>query len=430
MSCTRRDFLKATLGTSALLSSAAPNVLFQAAAGASRRDNGQTVLVVIQLSGGNDGLNTVVPYGDDEYARNRPTLALSPKELHKINAMVGFHPRMGAFKRLYDEGQLSVIQGVGSPKFEDSHEGAMRIWHTGDPDRTNRQTGWLGRVVDNIWHTDMTEAPAVFVGPITQPFALNAESVFVPSVQSPDDLMIDKMSGDKDGQSVSERVALLRVEGVSPSNRGQDARDTLRQHDSLLDFLHCCTFRAHTNTRRIEAVTKSATNSTGYPSFLLASTLHTIAQLIRADIGIRIFFAELGGGGIGGFDNHANQRGNHCALLHQLSESVAAFVDDLKHDKLLDRVLLMTFSEFGRTVKENGRRGTGHGAAAPIFLAGGKLKGGLVGKRPSLTNLKNGAPKVHIDFRRVYATVLDRWLGFESKPVLGKQFELLDILNV
>jgi uncharacterized protein (DUF1501 family) len=116
-------------------------------------------------------------------------------------------------------------------------------------------------------------------------------------------------------------------------------------------------------------------------------------------------------------------------LLHQLSESVAAFVDDLKRDKLLDRVLLMTFSEFGRTVKENGRRGTGHGAAAPIFLAGGKLKGGLFGAHPSLTDLDNGSPKVHTDFRRVYATVLDRWLGFESKPVLGKQFEALDVLD-
>ncbi len=416
MSCTRRDFLKATLGTSALLSSVAPNVLIRAAmADASRRDDDRTVLVVIQLSGGNDGLNTVVPYGDDEYTRNRPTLALSPKELHKINAMVGFHPRMGAFKRLYDEGRLSIIQGVGSPKFEGSHEGAMRIWHTGDPDRPGLQTGWLGRVVDNIWHKDMTEAPAVFVGPITQPFALNAESVFVPSIQSPNDLMAGEMPGHGDDQSAWKDIA-----GLLRSDRD----------NSLLQFLRRCTLKAHANTQRIEAVTKAAANLTGYPSFRLAGSLRTIAQLIRADVGIRIFFAELGGGGIGGFDNHANQRGNHCALLHQLSESVAAFVDDLKRDKLLDRVLLMTFSEFGRTVKENGRRGTGHGAAAPIFLAGGKLKGGLVGERPSLTDLENGAPKVHIDFRRVYATVLDRWLGFESKSVLGKQFEPLDIVNV
>jgi uncharacterized protein (DUF1501 family) len=196
-----------------------------------------------------------------------------------------------------------------------------------------------------------------------------------------------------------------------------------------LDFLQRCTLRAHANARRIEAVTKAAADTAEYPPFRLAGTLRTVAQLIRADIGIRIFFTELGGGGIGGFDNHANQLGNHCALLHQLSESVAAFVDDLKRDKLLDRVLLMTFSEFGRTVKENGRRGTGHGAAAPIFLAGGKLKGGLVGAHPSLTDLDSDALKVHIDFRRVYATVLDRWLGFEGRAVLGKQFESLDILN-
>ena len=411
MSCTRRDFLKATLGTSVLLSSAAPNVLIRAAVGAPRRDENQTVLVVLQLSGGNDGLNTIVPYGDGAYARNRPTLALKPNELHKINSMLGFHPRMGAFKRLYDEGRLSIIQGVGSPKFEGSHEAAMRIWHTGDPDQPGRQTGWLGRTVDHIWRADMTEAPAVFVGPITQPFALNAESVFVPSIQSPDDLMI----GDTDERSIWMNTARL-----PRSNRG----------NSLLQFLRRCTLKAHANTRRIEAVTNSTGGTTGYPSFRLAGTLRTVAQLIRADIGIRIFFAELGGGGIGGFDNHANQRGNHCALLHQLSESVAAFIDDLKRDELLDRVLLMTFSEFGRTVKENGRRGTGHGAAAPIFLAGGRLKGGLVGERPSLTDLENGAPKVHIDFRRVYATVLDRWLGFESKPVLGRQFELLDILNI
>ncbi len=420
MPYTRRDFLKATLGTSALLSFTAPNVLVRATRSTSRRDDSRTVLVVIQLSGGNDGLNTVVPYGDDEYARNRPTLSLPAKELHKIDSFVGFHPRMGAFKRLYDEGHLSIIQGVGSPKLDQSHERAMRIWHTADPYQSDRQTGWLGRTVDNIWRADATEIPAVFVGPITQPFALNAERVFVPSIKSVGDLTTNSHT----------KVDFLRVEGVPTSNRGQNARDTIDQHDALLDFLRRCTLKAHADTQRIEAVTKAKASKKEYPSFRLAGTLSTVAQLIRADIGIRIFFAELGGGGIGGFDNHANQKGNHCALLHQLSESVTAFVDDLKRNKLLDRVLLMTFSEFGRTLRENGRRGTGHGAAAPIFLAGGKLKGGLIGTHPSLTDLDNGSQKVHTDFRRVYATVLDRWLGFESKPVLGKQFEPLDVVNV
>jgi len=417
MSCTRRDFLKATAGTSTLLSlaSAAPNFLIRAAtAGPARRDSDKTVLVVVQLSGGNDGLNTVVPYEDDQYARNRPTLALPPKELHKIDSSIALHPRMGAFMRLYEEKHLSIVQGVGSPNPDRDHDGAMRIWHTADPDRPSRQTGWLGRAVDNIWRSDMTEAPAVFVGPIAQPFALNAESVIVPCIDSSDDLMAGGMPGRMDRRSIWKNAAEL----TRPD-----------QQDALLGFLQRCTLKAHANTQRIEAVTQSASGTGEYPPFRLAGTLRTIAQLIRADIGIRIFFAELGGGGIGGFDNHANQLGNHCALLHQLSESVAAFVDDLKRDRLLDRVLLMTFSEFGRTVKENGRRGTGHGAAAPIFLAGGRLKGGLVGAHPSLTDLDGDAPKVHIDFRRVYATVLDHWLGFESQSVLGRQFESLDILN-
>lgn len=407
MSHTRRDFLKVTLGTSALLSFTAPNVLIRAARSTSRRDESRTVLVVIQLSGGNDGLNTVVPYGDDEYFRNRPTLALLPEELHKINSFVGFHPRMGAFKRLYDEGYLGIVQGVGSPKLDQSHDGAMRIWHTADPDRPDRQTGWIGRAADSVWNPKTTNTPAVFVGPIAQPFALNAENAALPSIRSLDDLVIKRMPGDSQRQN-----------------------STLGKSNPLLDFLRCGTLNTYANSRRIEAVAKATTNTAEYPSFHLADTFRAVARLIRADIGIRIFFVEFGGGGIGGFDNHANQLGNHCALLHQLSESVAAFVQDLKRDGLLNKVLLMTFSEFGRTVKENGRRGTGHGEAAPMFMAGGKLKGGLIGTRPSLTDLDGGAPKFHTDFRRLYATVLDRWLGFDSRTVLGRQFEPLEILSV
>jgi uncharacterized protein (DUF1501 family) len=406
MSHTRRDFLKATLGASTLLSfaSAAPNFLARSVmAASSRRKERDTVLVVVQLTGGNDGLNTVVPYDDDEYGRNRSTLRLPTKELHKINSVLGFHPRMKAFARLYKQGHLSIIQGVGYPNSDRSHEGAMRIWHTADPDRPNRQTGWLGRAVDSVWNPNQTDAPAVFVGPFAQPFVLNAENAVVPSIRSLGDLTTGQMPG-----------------YPAEPDKGKP----------LLDFLRRSTLNAYTNSRRIEAAAKTPANTAEYPSFQLARTFRTVAQLIRADAGIRIFFIEFGGGGIGGFDNHANQLGNHCALLHQLSESVAAFVHDLKRDKLLDRVLLMTFSEFGRTVKENGRRGTGHGAAAPVFLAGGKLKGGLIGARPSLTDLDNGAPKFHTDFRRVYATVLDRWLGFESRTVLDKQFQPLDVLKV
>ena len=407
MSYTRRNFLKGALGVSMILpfGSAIPDLPTSSAMASKKRDDRNTILVVVQLSGGNDGLNTVVPYADEEYARNRPTLRLPSKDLHKINSYIGFHPRMGAFMRLYKEGRLTIVRGVGSPYADRSHENAMRVWHTADPDNLGRQRGWLGRAVDNEWNPNIIDTPAVFLGPISRPFALNAGNVIVPSIRSAQDLVA------------------AQIPGASELSRTNVDK-------SLLSFVRQCRARAYANSRRIEAAVRKAGNTAEYPSFGLANHLRSVAQLIRADIGLRIFFVELGGGGIGGFDNHANQLGNHCAMLHQLSESIAAFVDDLERDKLVDRVLLMTFSEFGRTVKENGRRGTGHGVAAPVFLVGGKLKSGLVGEHPSLTDLDNGALKLKIDFRRVYATVLDRWLGFESRAVLDRQYEPLDILNV
>jgi uncharacterized protein (DUF1501 family) len=412
MSHTRRDFLRAALGTSTLMSlgSMAPDWLLRSAKAAAQGGGRDTVLVVLQLTGGNDGLNTVVPYTDDEYARNRPTLCLPTGELHKIDALLGFHPRMEAFSRLYKDGYLSIVQGVGCPNPDQNHERAMRMWHTADPQRPQRQTGWLGRVIDRAWSSPSPDTTAIFVGPIDRPFALNAENVVVPAIRSAGDLVV---------RSVPVRAFEETPHGVTTSTTD----------NSLLQFVRQSTQDARAKSERVEAVVKTAGSSADYPAFGLARDLRTVAQLIRADIGIRIFFTELGGGGIGGFDNHANQLGNHCAMLHQLAESVAAFIYDFKRDKQLDRVLLMTFSEFGRTVKENGRRGTDHGIAAPVFLAGGKVKGGLVGPHPSLVDLDKGALKVHTDFRRVYATVLDRWLGFESEPVLGGRFESLDVLK-
>ncbi len=415
MQHTRRNFLKAALGTSTLatLGLTRSSLFAQPAiAGMPDRSGRNTVLVAVQLTGGNDGLNTVVPYEDDEYGRNRSTLRLPTNELHKIDSSLGFHPRMGAFKRLYENGHLSVIQGVGSPNPDRSHEGAMRVWHTADPDRPACQTGWLGRVADSARETGNTSATAVFVGPISQPFALNAENVAIPSVHSLTELNMRHIAGQMNS----------KAESVSRSITGQDK--------SLLQFLRRSTAEAQEKSRRIEAAIQTTSTGVDYPSCQLAGNLRTIGQLIRADIGIRVFLTEIGGGGIGGFDNHANQLGNHCALLEQLAESVAAFIYDMKRNRQLDRVLLMTFSEFGRTLKENGRRGTGHGAAAPVLLAGGRLKGGVIGFHPSLTDLDNGALKVHTDFRQVYATVLDRWLGFESKTLLTRQFETLDILEV
>jgi len=422
MASSRREFLKASLGAATLvsLSPAVPSVLSRSAASASgRSDARDTVLVVVQLSGGNDGLNTVVPYNDATYAKSRPTLRMPPDEVHKIDSELGFHPRMQAFMRLYKDGLLSVVQGVGYPKNTRDHNGAMRDWHTARPGEAACQTGWLGRTIDGLFRPDEGNVPGVFVGPIAQPFGLNAERTIVPSVRSLQQWHLQAMPG-PGGQTHRKRL----VEAAKSPREGDPS--------PLLESARKSTLAAYAGSEKIEAVARAGTSAeaAGYPNSALARAFHTVAQLIRADVGIRVYFTEMGGGGIGGFDNHANQLGNHCSVLHQLSESVAAFMDDLVRDKLVDRVLLMTFSEFGRTVVENGRRGTDHGAAAPVFLAGGKVKSGLVGPHPSLTDLDNGAQKFHTDFRRVYATVLDRWLGLDSQPVLGENYEPLDVLRV
>ena len=407
---TRRDFLKASLGASTLMS--VPTLLGRPALAAP--GGGDTVLVVVQMAGGNDGLNTVVPYEDDAYGRNRPTLRAVAKKVHKIDSLLGFHPEMSAFMRLFKEGHLSVVHGVGYPNPSGDHGASMRYWQTARPHDDSCQTGWLGRAVDNLCDadtdTDATGLPAVFVGQISRPLTINAEKAIIPTIRSLKQRQFRPMP-------VLQGTQCSHIEAARPGNE-----------NPLLEFLQHSTSTAHAAAKRIEQAAQARVLAE-YPSFPLAQSLRTVAQLIRADVGIRIYYTEVGGEQPGGFDNHANQLGNHGALLRELSESVTAFVDDLKGDKQLDRVLLMTFSEFGRTVKENGRRGTGHGSAAPMFLAGGRLKGGMIGRHPNLTDLENGGQKFHTDFRRLYATGLGPWLGFDAKGVLGDGFEPLDLLS-
>ena len=420
MSANRRDFLRTSLGASTLLSLAprAPSFLCRAAlAGAEHRTDRDTVLVVIQLAGGNDGLNTLIPYGDDAYHRSRPTLRQVAKGLHKIDEHVGFHPRMAGFKKLFDEGLLSVVRGVGYPNSSRDHAAAMQVWQTAKPDEPRCPTGWLGRAIDEAAQDG--EVPGVFMGTIALPTALNAQSTVAPTVRSLQDLTLQTAPG-----SQADGPERRRLEELAEKARpGGDA--------DLLRFVQRTALAAYAASKQVEAAAElGPATSVTYPSDPFAQRLRSIVRLIRADLGIRIYFTDMMGGGFGGFDNHANQFGNHCALLAQLSESVTAFVEDLRRERLLDRVVLMTFSEFGRTLKENGRRGTDHGAAAPVFLAGGSLKGGLIGPQPSLTDLhQDSGLKVHTDFRRLYAMVLDQWLGFDSQAAFGAKFEPVDALR-
>lgn len=414
MSYSRRQFLKSMVGTSTVvsLSPTIPALLGRSALAASRTEQANdTVLVVVQLSGGNDGLNTVVPYADDTYARSRATLRLTASDVHKIDSLLGFHPQMQSFQRLLGDGHLTIVQGVGYPNSDRGHNEALRDWHTAQPGDATCQTGWLGRAIDGVDQPNQTAVTGALIAPIPLPLALGAQRAIVPFVRSADQWILQEGEGD--------REKLLKA----VTNTSTDSENPLADHVRL------GTIAAHATSRQVAEILSGADQRGDYPDFTLAKQLKTIVELICADVGVRIYFAEIGGGGIGGFDNHANQRDNHAALLREVSKSITAFVDDLKRARLIDRVLLMTFSEFGRTLSENGRRGTDHGAAAPMFLAGGRLQGGLVGKHPSLTDLEGDAPRYHTDYRQVYATVLDQWLRFDSQAVLGEKYNAIEVLN-
>lgn len=404
MKQTRREFLRSTLQASTLaaLAPCVPAFLCRAALGAGPRRAGddRTVLIIVQLSGGNDGLNCVVPYADDEYARRRTTLRLTAREVLKLDDYAGLHPDLKECRRMFDEQMFSVVQGVAYPKSSRQHPEAERDWQTGRPGDADWPVGWVGRFADCVCEKDPAAVPAALVTPFSRPMSVNTEHAIIPAIRSVEDTLLP--AG--------------RADATAKSDEGHP----------LLDFVRTSARKANEMSGKIRAATAGGG---AYPPTQIGQRLKTIATLIRAEVGFRIFYTELGGDGFGGFDNHANQKENHAALLKQFSGAVGAFMDDLKRDGLAERVALMTVSEFGRTVTENGRRGTNHGEAAPVFLAGGRLKGGLIGPHPDMRHLDNDAPRFHTDFRRVYAAMLETWLGCDAEMVLGGKFEPLELFR-
>lgn len=409
---TRRDFLKAALGSSAVvaLGAAAPRFLVEAAARESNAQ-GETVLVVVQLSGGNDGINTVVPYGDDVYYRNRFTLALEKDKLHKLDDYHGLHPSLGGFAKLVDERRLAIVQGVGYANPNRSHFESMDIWHTARREPQGRSVGWLGRYLDAAAKARDASAPAsdlsaLHLGGGQYPLALAALDVVAPSIRSVDQFKL---------QDGGDRRLREAIEKLSATARPGD--------DDLLSFVQSSTAAALASSRRLQDALGKYSPAAKYPGTKLAQSLSTVAQLIDAGMATRIYYVALDG-----FDTHSEQKDAHASLLAELGDAVKAFVDDLAGHHHADRVLVMSFSEFGRRVRENASRGTDHGAAAPMFLAGGKVKPGLVGKHPSMTDLDDGDLKHHTDFRQVYAAVLKNWLGWSPAEILGGEYAPADVL--
>lgn len=401
----RRRFLQSSVGSAAAIGigAAMPSCFLRAA-----ESSGTTkdrVLVVIQLAGGNDGLNTVVPLGDDEYYKARPKLAIGKSELLQCDDESGLHPSLSGLRGLLDDGKLAIVRGVGYDNPNRSHFESMDIWHTCRQKNEARPDGWLGRYLERIKVPVGGDAPALHLGHEQQPFAIASQQIQVPTVR---DLAEFQLRGE-------DRNALRDLLGKAKSNSGGDT-------NNLLGFLQSSSSAAIAASERVTQAATGYVTEVKYPESGLAEKLRVIAQLIDAGLSTRVYYVQLDG-----FDTHAQQRDAHAALLREWSQAVSAFVNDLSSHDHGDRVCVMTFSEFGRRVSENASAGTDHGAAGPMFLCGGGLKAGVFGARPNLADLHDGDVKHSIDFRQVYASVLTDWLGADATLVLGKHYEKLPL---
>jgi uncharacterized protein (DUF1501 family) len=368
-----------------------------------------TILVILQLSGGNDGLNTVIPYSDDAYHRARPRIGVKAGSSLRLDDHIGLNPRLANLHKLFNEGHATVMQGVGYPNPNRSHFRSMEIWQTGSDASKTEPHGWLGRYFDNCCKG---QDPAIGVSVGDQmPQAFSAAEPMGIALKNPRQFRF------ADEADVGDDVEMKS--GNDGGSVGALAGGTNSDLDAF-DYIQRVALDAQIASDRITAITNRQRNAPDYPRSQLGQDLQLIAQLIAGGMPTRVYYA-----GMGGFDTHANQSGQHEQLLGQLDDALAAFVADLRAQKNFGRVVMMTFSEFGRRVAENGSGGTDHGTAAPMFLLGGGIRPGLSGIAPSLTDLDAGDLKYTVDFRSVYATLLEKWLHAPSAKVLGRQFPLL-----
>lgn len=365
-------------------------------------------LVVIQLGGGNDGLNTVVPYAHDAYYRARPRLAVPREKLLRLTDEAGLHPALAPLKALYDDGRAAVVQGVGYPNPNRSHFRSMEIWQTADPTGAGPRTGWLGRLFDSEC-PDCGQAAGLALS-AEMPLALEGTAGRAVAAENPARFGFHPIPG----AGPEELEAFRQL--VRPAPGGEPVVDFLThtEMDALV---------AAEDMQKI-AGRLSREQGSGYPQDPFARKLRTVAELIAAGAPTRVYYV-----GLGGFDTHAAQAGRHDRLLESLGSGLGAFVTDLARKGLAERVLVMTFSEFGRRVAENASGGTDHGTAAPMLLVGGAVAPGVHGTHPSLEDLDQGDLKYGTDFRSVYATILERWMGVPSDGILGGRFPAVDVLK-
>jgi uncharacterized protein (DUF1501 family) len=367
------------------------------------------ILVVLQLSGGNDGINTLIPFGDPNYNKLRPTLGFQANEVLHLTDSVGLNPNLAKLKGLYDQGKVAVIQGVGYPNPNRSHFRSMDIWHSARPD-TFERSGWLGRYVSACQCAQDNALPAISVGDQLNTMFWT-DTTLVPAVAS-----IGAFSFLTDTKYKNDRTFQMQTLQNIYSQAG-----TWSNYE---DLIRRGTLQALAGSDQLQRVAATYQTPVQYPNNNgLANQFKIVAQVIAGGLGTRLFSLSMGG-----FDTHANQKPTQDKNLGQLGDALDAFMQDLANMGQQDNVVIMTFSEFGRRVKQNGSGGTDHGTAEPMFIIGNKVQGGMYGTYPSLSDLdNNGDLKFNADFRSVYAGVLRDVVGADPGPILAGNYDPLAV---
>jgi uncharacterized protein (DUF1501 family) len=429
MAITRRQFIRRGAGMVSLGLIVPRFWLGRASAGELQTASGRK-FVIIQLAGGNDGLNTVVPYTDSSYRALRPMLGLKDTDLQApqgstiISSKFGLHPAMSEIKGLYDQGKVAIVLGTGYANPTLSHFLSMDIWHTADLSGLNSR-GWLGKYAD-LALIGQPSLSAASIGSLDLPKTFNATEFVVPNIInfSLYNFITDpSYPGDYNNQLNAFNASASR--SLAPG--------------TFLSSINGLAFESVRGAQEVQRLITGYQSSIHYPSENpLAVALQMVAQLLTTVPEASILYVQMGG-----FDNHSDQiahrngspdklSGSHAVLLHWFSEAVKLFYDDMVEHNLADNLLIMQWSEFGRRPGENASFGTDHGTAAPLFVIGNPVHGGLYGEQPSLaTTALDGAgnPAYKVDFREIYSTVLDRWLGVDSRTVLGDQYPNVGFLG-
>ena len=363
---------------------------------------GNKVIVVLQMSGGNDGLNTVIPVRNDIYYQSRPKLGIEKEKTLSITDEVSLHPSLISFKELFDDGSLGIMNSVGYPNPDRSHFRSMDIWQTASDSNDYAYTGWLGRYLD---------AQCAGCDKPTQALEI-------------DDVLSLALKGDR-----IKGIALKDPGRLYNTSHQKYFKDIMADHkdssnEQPVDYLYKTMAATLSSANYIYQQSKLRPTSTEYPKTNLGKSLQTIASLIFSEINTKVYYVSLGS-----FDTHVNQQNEQQRLFTEMSDAVKAFVADLKKNNRFQDVLMMTFSEFGRRVSQNASGGTDHGTANNMFLISGGLKQkGLINEMPDLNDLNEGDLKYKVDFKDVYATVLNKWLSADDKLILGNQYKHLDFI--